>query len=67
MSSNLRFKSSLELSTPASGSPLIARPDAVVCNSAQTSIGHSPKHLLKKFAPTFERYQQIKREIDKQG
>ncbi len=59
MSSNRRFKSSLELSTSASGSPLIARPDAVVGNSTQTSIGHSQKHLLKKFAPTFERYQTI--------
>jgi len=57
MSSNRRFKSSLELSTSASGSPLIARPDAVVGNSTQTSIGHSQKHLLKKFAPPFERYQ----------
>ena len=59
MSSNRRFKSSLELSTSASGSPLIARPDAVVGNSTQTPIGHSQKHLLKKFAPTFERYQII--------
>lgn len=61
MSSNLRFKSSLELSTSASGSPLIARPDAVVGNSTQTSVGHSQIHLLKKFAPTFERYQLIRR------
>src|SRR4030042_4537831 len=60
MSSNRRFKSSLELSTSASGSPLIARPDAVVGTSTQTSIGHSQKHLLKKFAPTFERYQPIR-------
>jgi len=59
MSSNRRFKSSLELSTSASGSPLIARPDAVVGNSTQTSIGHSQKHLLKKFATPFERYQNI--------
>ena len=59
MSSNRRFKSSLELSTSASGSPLIARPDAVVGNSTQTSIGHSQKHLLKKFATPFERYPSI--------
>jgi len=59
MSSNRRFKSSLELSTSASGSPLIARPDAVVGNSTQTSIGHSQKHLLKKFATPFERYQSV--------
>lgn len=59
MSSNRSFKSSLELSTSASGSPLIARPDAVVGNSTQASIGHSQKHLLKKFAPPFERYQSI--------
>ena len=57
MSSNRSFKSSLELSTSASGSPLIARPDAVVGNSTQANIGHSQKHLLKKFAPPFERYQ----------
>ena len=59
MSSNRSFKSSLELSTSASGSPLIARPDAVVGNSTQAPIGHSQKHLLKKFAPPFERYQTI--------
>lgn len=57
MSFNRRFKSSLELSTSASGSPLIARPDAVVGNSTHTSIGHSQKNLLKKFDPPFERYQ----------
>ena len=57
MSSNRSFKSSLELFTCASGSPLIARPDAVVGNSTQTSIGHSPKLLLRQFASTFERYQ----------
>ena len=57
MSSNRRFKSSLELSTSAYGSPLIARPDAVVGNSTQISLGHSPKHLLKTFASTFERLQ----------
>jgi hypothetical protein len=56
MSSNRRFKFSLELSTSASGSPLIARPGTVVGNSTQTSIGHSPKYLLKKFDPPFERY-----------
>ena len=57
MSSNRSFKSSLELSTSASGSPLIARPDAVMGNPTQAPIGHSQKHLLKKFGPPFERYQ----------
>ena len=59
MSSNRSFKSSLELSTSASGSPLIARPDAVMGNPTQAPIGHSQKHLLKKFGPPFERYQFI--------
>ena len=63
ISSNRSFKFSPELPTPASGSPLIARPDAVVGNSTQAPIGRSQKHLLKKFAPTFERYQYFREEF----
>jgi hypothetical protein len=60
MSSNCRFKVSLELPTSESGSPLIARPDADVGNSTQTSIAPSSEHLLKKFAKPFERYQSFR-------
>jgi len=59
MSSNCRFKVSLELPTSAFGSPLIARPDADVGNSTQTSIAPSSERRFKKFAKPFERYQTI--------